>query len=87
MNPLLIAAEAGAKNGTIIPHDINEVIWGSISFLLVVALVAWKGRPAIVAMWNGRIERIRNEVTSAAETPIQSPVSKLESEYKSLIRF
>ena len=94
MNSLLIAAEAGAKNGTIIPHDINEVIWGSISFLLVVALVAWKGRPAIVAMWNGRIERIRNEVSSAAETraaaeaklaEVESSISNADTERQRIV--
>lgn len=69
MNALLLASETGThhENGFILPGDINEVIWGSIAFLLIVALVAWKGRPAIAAMWNGRIDRLRNEVTSAAE--------------------
>jgi F-type H+-transporting ATPase subunit b len=66
MNSLLLAAEH--KNGFIIPGDINEVIWGSIAFLLIVGLIVWKGRAPIAAMWNGRIDRIRNEVTAAAET-------------------
>jgi F-type H+-transporting ATPase subunit b len=61
----LLAAEA--PNQVILPGDINEAIWGSISFLLIVLLIVWKGRPAIAAMWNGRIDRIRNEVQSAAD--------------------
>ena len=55
MNSLLLAAEH--KNGFIIPGDINEVIWGTIAFLLIVVLLVWKGR----------IDRLRNEVTTAAE--------------------
>lgn len=76
MNVLILASEAvttsaegGAHhaNSYILPGDINEVIWGTIAFLLIVLLIVWKGRPAIKAMWNGRIDRLRNEVTSAAD--------------------
>lgn len=69
MNFFLLASETGThhENGFILPGDINEVIWGSTAFLLIVLLIVWKGRPAIAAMWNGRIDRLRNEVTSAAE--------------------
>jgi len=67
MNIFLLASEGHAENGFIIPGDTNEVIWGTISFLLIVLLIVWKGRPAIAAMWNGRIDRIRNEVQSAAD--------------------
>jgi F-type H+-transporting ATPase subunit b len=59
---------AGAENGIIIPGDINEAIWGTISFTLVVVLFLWKGLGPVKVMWNGRIDRIRNEVTSAADT-------------------
>jgi F-type H+-transporting ATPase subunit b len=67
------AGEHGAEsvhhaNGFILPGDINEVIWGSISFLLIMALIFWKGRPAIKGMWNGRIERIAGELSSAEST-------------------
>jgi F-type H+-transporting ATPase subunit b len=68
MNSLLLLASEEHKNGFIIPGDINEVIWGSIAFLLIVGLIVWKGRGPIAAMWNGRIDRIRNEVTAAAST-------------------
>lgn len=76
-------AEHGAEgahhaNGFILPGDINEVIWGSIAFLLIAALVFWKGRPAIKAMWNGRIDRIAGELTSA-ETSRSSAEAKLSA--------
>lgn len=67
MNFLLASAEH-AENGFIVPGDTNEVIWGTISFTIIVLLFLWKGLPAVKVMWNGRIERIRNEITSAADT-------------------
>ncbi len=66
-NLLLFAAEAGHEgNGAILPHDINEVIWGSIAFFIVAGLIIWKGGPAIKNMWNGRIDRLRKELDDAA---------------------
>lgn len=37
----LFAAEAGAENGFWLPHDIWEVFWGSLAFLIIIALL-WK---------------------------------------------
>ena len=41
MNVLLLAAEEGAENAFWLPHDINEVFWGSLAFLIVAGLL-WK---------------------------------------------
>jgi len=76
-NLLLFAAEAGHdENGAIIPHDINEVIWGSIAFFIVFFLIVWKGGPAIKNMWNGRIDRLRGELDDA-EAARQASEAKL----------
>jgi F-type H+-transporting ATPase subunit b len=65
-NLLLFAAEPGpVENSAIIPHDINEVIWGGLAFLIVFFLIIWKGGPAIKNMWNGRIDRLRTELDDA----------------------
>jgi F-type H+-transporting ATPase subunit b len=56
---------AGTENGFIIPHDINEVIWGSSAFIVVMSLLIWKAGPAIKNMWNGRIDRIAGEIETA----------------------
>lgn len=64
-NPMLLAAEGGG-NAPILPHDFNEVIWGSLAIIIVVSLIVWKGGPAIKSMWNGRIERISGEIEAAA---------------------
>lgn len=83
MNALLLfASEAHKPNGNVIPSDINEVIWGSIGFLIVFGLIAWKGGPAIKAMWNARIERIRSEIETAeaARTEAEAKLAKVDSD-------
>jgi F-type H+-transporting ATPase subunit b len=72
-NLLLFAAEGGVEeNSAIIPHDINEVIWGSIAFFIVFGLIIWKGGPAIKNMWNGRIDRLRAELDDAEAARVAS---------------
>lgn len=72
-NLLLFAAEGGStENSAIIPHDINEVIWGGLAFLIVFGLIIWKGGPAIKNMWNGRIDRLRTELDEAEAARVAS---------------
>jgi F-type H+-transporting ATPase subunit b len=61
-----------ADNGAILPHDINEVYWGSIAFFLVVGLIWWKGGPSIKKAWNGRIEGIENDLASAEQAVVDA---------------
>ena len=63
----LVIAAAGEPNGQILPHKIEEVWWGTAAFLIVLALIIWKGGPAIKGMWNTRIDRLRTELETAAE--------------------
>ena len=67
-NIALLAAEEGAENGFWLPHDLKEVLWGTLSFLIV-AFLLWKfaRKPAAEAM-SGRIERISTELDAAAQT-------------------
>lgn len=82
MNALILAAEEHAENGFLLPHDINEVIWGSLAFLIVAGLLYWKGGPAIKGMWYGRIERIANELESAeaARREAEGQLASVESD-------
>lgn len=59
----LFAAEG--PNGVHLASDINEVIWGSIAFFVLMAVIVWKGGPAIKKMFTGRTDRIRAELESA----------------------
>ena len=54
------------ENGYWLPGDINEVIWGSIAFVIIVALLVWKAGPAIKKAMSGRTERIQGEMDAAA---------------------
>ena len=78
LSTILLAAAEGAHeaNGNILPHDIDEVIWGTIAFLIVAALLIWKGLPAAKNMAAARTERIAKEL-SDAEAERQSAESAL----------
>ena len=84
MNAIILAAEEGAHhaNSFLLPGDINEVIWGSISFLCIVALFFWKGLAPAKAMWFGRIERIANELDTAeaARADAEAKLAAVESD-------
>ncbi len=66
---LLLAAEEGVHhdNGYQLPGDINEVYYGTAAFLLVIALIVWKGAPAIRKAIDGRTSRIASELNEAAD--------------------
>lgn len=59
----LFAAEG--PNGLQLASDINEVIWGSIAFFVLIGLIVWKAGPAIKGMITGRTERIESELETA----------------------
>jgi F-type H+-transporting ATPase subunit b len=59
----IFAAEG--PNGLQLASDINEVIWGSLAFFVLLALVVWKAGPAIKAAISGRTDRIRDELAAA----------------------
>jgi len=80
MNSIVLAAEAGAENSFLLPHDINEVIWGGSAFLIVVALIVWKGGPAIKAMWYGRIDKIRTEIETGESARLAAEAELAEVE-------
>lgn len=64
MIAFLLASESDG-NGYWLPHDIKEVILGSIAFLIVAGLLVWKAGPAIKAAMTGRTERIQAELDAA----------------------
>lgn len=62
MHILLTAAEEG--NGFWLPADINEVIWGSLAFLIVAFLLVKFARKPVV---EGLAKRSENVATSLGE--------------------
>jgi F-type H+-transporting ATPase subunit b len=77
----LVIAAAGEENGIILPHKIEEVFWGTLSFVIVVGLIWWKGGPAIKNMWNARIDRIKGELEAAeaARANAEGALASVES--------
>lgn len=73
---IVLASEGG--NSFILPHDINEIIWGSSAFLIVMGLLIWKGGPAIRDAWNGRIDRIASEISDAEQVRTEAEASLAE---------
>ena len=43
----------------------NEIIWGSLAFLVLLGFFFWKGIPAVKNMEKAREDRIRNDLESA----------------------
>ena len=64
----ILAAEEGHGNGYWLPHDINEVIWGTLAFAIVAGIIIWKAGPAIKKALKARPERISGELATAADT-------------------
>jgi F-type H+-transporting ATPase subunit b len=58
-------AEKVHKPNKFFVGDWNEFWWGTIAFLIVVGLFAWKGLPAIKAAYAKRTQRISDEIASA----------------------
>lgn len=81
---MFILAAGGGEvepNGFWLPHDINEVYWGTLAFILIAALLWWKAYPAIKKAMHGRSERIANELSEAetARTTAQAELAELQS--------
>lgn len=67
MLALILAAEEHEPNGIILPHDTNEVIWGTIAFLII-AFALWKfALGPIKDAMTARRERIEGEITEAEQ--------------------
>lgn len=72
----LLAAEEGAENGFWLPHDINEVIWGSLAFLVVAALM-WKfARKPVAAFLTGRIAGIAATLDAAEQSRLAAEAER-----------
>jgi F-type H+-transporting ATPase subunit b len=61
----VIAAEGG--NGKWLPHDLKEVYWGTIAFLIIFGLLWWKAGPPIKRAMAGRTERIKDDIQAASD--------------------
>jgi F-type H+-transporting ATPase subunit b len=62
----LVVTAAEKPNSFLLSSDINEVIWGSIAFFIILGLLIWKAGPAIKTAFTGRTERLAKELDDSA---------------------
>lgn len=67
---VLLAVVEGPNN-PILPAT-NEIIWGALSFVVLVALMTKLGYPAVKAAMDDRTERIRSALDEADATKAQA---------------
>lgn len=77
----ILAAEGHEPNGFWLPHDINEVIWGTLAFLIVAALLWLKALPFAKQAMASRSDRIATELSDAetARTEAEAELADLQS--------
>ena len=79
---MLAASEGGAPPNPIIP-EITEVIWGSLSFLILFIVMAKYAYPAIKKTMEARTAKIQNDLDAADVA--RSDAEALRGEYDSKI--
>lgn len=78
---VIAAGGEEAPNGWLLPHDINEVIWGSTAFFIIAALMWWKAIPAAREALAKRSQRIADELAAAesARTEAEAALAELQA--------
>jgi F-type H+-transporting ATPase subunit b len=72
MTAALFVLAAEAPNGKFLPGDIKEFYWGSISFVIVFGLLAWKVFPLVGKALGDKANRIEAELSAAEEAQTQA---------------
>jgi F-type H+-transporting ATPase subunit b len=58
----------------------NEIIWGSLAFLVLLVFFFWKGVPAVKNMEKAREDRIRGDLEAAESAKLGAQAEKTEYE-------
>ena len=89
---VVLATEA--PNGFLLPGDINEYIWATISFLIVAALLFKFGAGPVSRGFRGRTEKIEHELAAAeaakaeaaaAGDQVRSAVANADAEARRIV--
>lgn len=75
MNALLLLASE-VPNGVWLPGDKNEVIWGSISFLIIVVLLVKFGRAPVTTYLAKRRDGIADKLGAAEEARVAAETER-----------
>lgn len=76
----LLASEK--PNGFLLPSDINEVVWGTIAFLIILSLLIWKAGPPIKTALSGRTERLARELDDAANAKSEAQTKLADVQHR-----
>jgi F-type H+-transporting ATPase subunit b len=63
--------------------EVNEIIWGSLAFAVLLVFFFWKGVPAVKNMEQAREDRIRNDLEAAERAKTEAAAEK--AQYEGLI--
>jgi F-type H+-transporting ATPase subunit b len=76
----LVVTAAEKPNSFLLSSDLNEVIWGSIAFFIILGLLIWKAGPAVKAAMTGRTERLSTELddSAAAKAEAQTKLADVQ---------
>lgn len=79
MHVLMVAAQAGAPDATrlVLPAT-DELIWGTIAFIALFALLAWKAFPALRKGLEAREQAIRGELERAEQARLEGEAKREE---------
>ncbi|MGZ4759922.1 MAG: F0F1 ATP synthase subunit B [Acidimicrobiales bacterium] len=77
---LLLASEE--PNGFLLSSDLNEVIWGSIAFFIVLGLLIKFGGPAVKNGLGGRTERLAKELDDAAAAKAEAQTKLADVQHR-----
>jgi F-type H+-transporting ATPase subunit b len=65
-----------AENGFWLPHDINEVIWGSLAFFVVAFLLVKFGRKPVTEALAKRSEAVSADLDAAAQARLAAEAER-----------
>jgi F-type H+-transporting ATPase subunit b len=76
----LVVTAAEKPNSFLLSSDLNEVIWGSIAFFIILGLLIWKAGPPIKTAMSSRTERLATELddSAAAKAEAQTKLADVQ---------
>jgi F-type H+-transporting ATPase subunit b len=71
LSAAILAAETQQAKNPILP-EVNEIIWGSLAFLVLLVVMVKFGMPAVTKAMNDRTERIRSNIDGAEKVKVEA---------------
>lgn len=72
---ILADAEPAEETHSVLLPELPDLLWGSIAFILILAVMIWKGVPAINAALDARADAIAGGIKRAEEAQAEAKVA------------